>query len=159
MYDTVRNAGFNNLVIMGGLSWAYDLSGVPDNPPSGFNIVYATHVYAPEPSSSWSASFGFLTSSYPVIATEFGDFISKCTSGYVTSALDYFDAPDGNTGNRMGWTGWAWNDPGNCGFPSIIADWNGTPDTMGQPEYNRLLSYQNQSLSPSPPTGLAAIVH
>ena len=154
MYDTVRLSGFDNLVIMGGINSAYDLSGVPDHLPSGFNIVYATHVHSAELPSSWSNSFGFLTSAYPVVATEFGDY--TCTSGSVTSMLDYFDAPDGDTSNRMGWTGGSWNDPGNCTFPSIIADWNGTPYTMGQPEHDRLLSYKKPVLAP---TGLIATVH
>jgi endoglucanase len=153
MYDTVRLAGFKNLVIIGGIDWAYDLSGVPNHLPSGFNIVYATHVRLSEPPSSWSTSFGFLSSTYPVVATDFGDH--TCTSRSVTSVLDYFDAPNGNVGNRMGWTGWAWNDPGNCTFPSMIADWNGTPNTIGQPEHDRLLSYQKP---PSPPRDLRATV-
>jgi len=154
MYNTVRLAGFNNLVIMGGINWAYDLSGVPDNLPSGFNIVYATHVRSSEPPSSWSASFGFLTSTRPVVATDFADDTSA--SGYVTSMLDYFDAPDSNTRNRMGWTGWAWNDPGNHTFPSIIADWNGTPDTIGRPQHDRLLNYKKPV---PPPAGLRATVY
>jgi endoglucanase len=154
MYDTVRRAGFNNLVIMGGTSRAYDLSGVPNNLPSGFNIVYATHVHLSEPPSSWSANFGFLTSTYPLVATDFGDY--TCTSRSVTSVLDYFDAPNGNASNRMGWTGWAWNDPGNCSFRSIIADWNGTPDLIGQPEHDRLLNYKKPV---PPPTGLRATAY
>jgi hypothetical protein len=153
MYDAVRHAGFNNLVIMGGINRAHELSGVLNNLPSGFNIVYATHVYSSKPPASWSTSFGFLTSSYPVVATEFGD--ATCTSRYLTSVLNYFDAPDGYLGNRMGWTGGAWNDPGNCAFRSIIADWNGTPNTMGQPERDRLRSYKNP---PPPPTGFRATV-
>lgn len=153
MYNTVRLAGFNNLVIIGGVKDSYELSGVPNNLPSGFNILYAAHVHSSEPPSSWSNSFGFLTSTYPVLATEFGD--DTCTPRYVTSALNYFDAPDGYASNRMGWIGSAWNDPGNCAFRSIIADWNGTPDAMGQPERDRLLSYKKP---PPPPTGLVATV-
>ena len=65
-----------------------------------------------------------------LVATEFGDF--NCTTGYVVSLLNYMDAPAGDTNRRMGWTGWAWNGPGSCGWTSIINDWNGTPSTMGQ---------------------------
>ena len=32
LYDTVRATGAQNLVIIGGLNWAYDLSGVPAQP-------------------------------------------------------------------------------------------------------------------------------
>lgn len=155
MYNTVRNAGFNNLVIMGGLNFAFDLSGVPSNRPSGVNIVFATHPYdfSGKQVPDYHNAFGFLTATDPVVATEFGDF--NCTTGYVTTALNYFDAPDGISANKMGWTGWAWNSPGSCGFPSIIADWNGTPSTMGQPEHDRLLSYASASPA-APPTNLTA---
>jgi hypothetical protein len=27
----------------------------------------------------------------------------------------------------MSWTIWSWNNPGNCGQPSVLADWDGTP--------------------------------
>jgi hypothetical protein len=27
----------------------------------------------------------------------------------------------------MSWTIWAWNDPGTCSQPSLLADWDGTP--------------------------------
>lgn len=141
LYDTVRNEGFNNLVIIGGLNFAYDLTGIPTHRLNGFNIVYATHPYdfpgkQPE---NWPSGFGFLTATDPVIATEFGAF--NCTADYVQAALDYFDAPDGDPGRRMSWTGWAWNAPGSCGFPSLIQDWNGTPSIMGQLEFERLQSY------------------
>lgn len=141
LYDMVRYEGFTNPVIIGGLNWAYDLSGVPTHRVSGFNIVYATHPYdfPDKQPGDWSRAFGFLTLTDPVVATEFGEF--DCSTGYVQPALDYFDAPEGDPSRRMGWTGWAWNSPGSCGFPSIIAEWNGTPSVMGQPEYDHLQGY------------------
>ena len=45
LYDAVRAAGADNLVIVGGLNWAFDLSGVATNRIAGYNIVYATHPY------------------------------------------------------------------------------------------------------------------
>lgn len=141
LYDTVRNEGFSNLVIVGGLNYAYDLSGVPNYRVNGFNIVYNTHPYdfPDKQLGDWPRAFGFLTVTDPVVATEFGEF--DCLSRYVEQALDYFDAPDGDPTLRMGWTGWAWNSPGSCGFPSVIQDWNGTPSPMGQPEHDRMLTY------------------
>jgi len=156
MYNTVRNAGFTNLVLIGGLNWAYDLSGVPSNRPTGYGIVYVTHPYdfAGKQPADWPTGFGFLTSTDPVIASEFGQF--NCGTNYVTALLNYMDAPAGDTNRRMGWTGWAWNGPGSCGWPSIINDWNGTPSTMGQPEHDRLIGYGNPPPTPTrtnTPTG------
>src|SRR5262249_17433713 len=74
LHDAVRGAGAENVVIVGGLGWAYDLSGVPSHRVQGHNIVYATHPYdkpGKQP-SDWDKGFGFLTSTDPVIITEFG---------------------------------------------------------------------------------------
>ena len=49
LHDAVRAAGAENLVIVGGLNWAFDLSGVPRSRISGHNIVYATHPYGGVP--------------------------------------------------------------------------------------------------------------
>jgi len=156
LYNVVRNAGFNNLVLIGGLNWAYDLSGVPTNRIQGTNIVYATHPYdfAGKQPADWPTGFGFLTATDPVVATEFGTF--NCTAGYVSTLINYMDAPAGDVNRRMSWTGWAWNSPGSCGFPSIIADWNGTPSTMGQPEHDALARYS--SPPPPPANGTALLV-
>ncbi len=41
----MRATGANNTVIVGGLNYAYDLSGVASYAITGFNIVYNTHPY------------------------------------------------------------------------------------------------------------------
>ena len=46
LYNAVRGAGANNMVILGGLNWAYDLSGVTSHPITGTNIAYSTHPYS-----------------------------------------------------------------------------------------------------------------
>ena len=63
LYDTVRATGAQNVVVIGGLDWAYDLSGVPANRIAGYNIVYATHPYTDtsgfsRPPSDWGRAFG-----------------------------------------------------------------------------------------------------
>jgi hypothetical protein len=42
--------------------------------------------------------------------------------------------------HNMSWSGWAWY-PSGCQFPSLIADWNGTPTAAGQVEMNALKAY------------------
>jgi endoglucanase len=140
LYDTVRATGAENLVVIGGLDFAYDLSGVPANRIAGHNIVYATHPYRfpgalqREP-ASWGASFGFLTQTDPVMVTEFGDLSGSCSTDYQSQLLDYAD------GHAMGWTAWAWY-PGGCvAFPSLIADWAGTTTALGALVKSKLLGY------------------
>ncbi len=61
LYDTVRKAGANNVVIAGGRGWAFDLSNVVNNRIQGYNIIYATHPYAPQDSpAQWDETFGYL---------------------------------------------------------------------------------------------------
>jgi len=127
LYDVVRSTGAYNLVVIGGLDWAYDLSGVPAHRIAGFNIVYATHPYnnqAARRARFWDVYWGFLTDTDPVIVTEFGENSGTCAVEYGAAVLAYADL------HGAGWTAWAWY-PGGCGFPALIEDWNGTPSPSG----------------------------
>lgn len=121
MYAAVRGAGANNVVIVCGLNWAFDLSGVSTGyAVVGSNIAYASHPYdyAGKQVADWPAAFGNLAASSPVILTEFGQYCS--TGTYVADLLTYAET------KGIHWTAWAWYVSG-CAFPSIISDWNGTP--------------------------------
>jgi hypothetical protein len=136
LHDTVRGTGAENLVFIGGLQYAYDLSGVPQNAVQGHNIVYATHPYN-QPNKqpgNWDAAFGNLTSTFPVMATEFGDSNTTCATDYYSEFIPYADA------HNMSWSGWAWY-PADCKFPSLVVDWNGTPSAAGAIEQAALLAY------------------
>lgn len=133
LYDTVRATGAHNVVIAGGLDYAYDLKGVPSAPLSGYNIAYASHPYdfpnkAP---ASWDADWGFLSETYPIIVTEFGSF--TCGADYASQLIDY--ASD----RSLSWTAWAWY-PGGCEFPALITDWVATPSEVGQVVRTALMS-------------------
>ena len=135
LYDTVRASGAENLVLIGGLQFAFDLSGVNANRVQGHNIVYATHPYN-EPGkqpSNWDAAFGSLAATDPVMATEFGDTTS-CSTDYYSTLIPYLDS------HHVSWSGWAWYVSG-CSFPSMITDWSGTPSASGQIEKTALAAY------------------
>src|SRR5258708_23848779 len=108
LYDAVRATGANNVVIAGGLSYAFDLSGVGGNPIKGYNVVYATHPYKPQdPQSRWESAFGYLATRdiAPVIATEFGDAATtatSCTGAWDQQLIQYADA------HQISWTASAW---------------------------------------------------
>lgn len=131
LYDAVRATGADNLVVIGGLSYAFDLSGVPNYRVAGYNILYSTHPYNNSPDKSptaWDYAWGSLTATDPVIVTEFGDpktnADGSCPADYSQELITYADA------HSAGWTAWAWY-VGGCGFPSLITDWNGTPNAPG----------------------------
>ncbi len=138
LYDTVRAAGAENLVIAGGIDWAFDLSGVRSAPIAGHNIIYATHPYnkADNVKSRWETSFGYLASNdtAPVIATEFGDSTTNCSGAWDADLIAFADA------HHMSWTAWAWYKSG-CNFPALISEWDYTPTLQGETVKAALLSY------------------
>ena len=146
LYDTVRAAGANNLVVLGGLDWAYDLSGVPAHRVAGYNITYATHPYggsgSERRSKFWDIYWGSLTATDPVIVTEFGD-TTTCADDYARELLDYADA------HAAGWTSWAWV-PRGCAFPSLLADWNASPSALGTTIRAALSSYDDPAAAAPP---------
>jgi endoglucanase len=135
LYTTVRGTGAKNLVIVGGLAWAYNLSGVASNPVNGTNILYATHPYQTDAENTWSANFGNLSQTYPVIATEFGDRSQNCTAAYASDFIAYANkkSSGNNPANELSWTAWAFYAASNtCTFPALISDWNlYTPTAQG----------------------------
>ncbi len=143
LYDTVRATGAQNLVLIGGLDWAYDLSGIPANRIDGYNIVYATHPYGPSRSpQDWGRAWGSLTYTDPVIATEFGMLNdTACTKDYSAQVIQYADS------HLASWTAWAWY-PGGCTFPAVITDWAGTPSAVGAVVKSALLGYSDPPASP-----------
>lgn len=134
LYDAVRGTGADNLVFIGGLDFAFDLSGVPAHRVQGYNIVYASHPYdyPNKQPANWDKAWGFLTATDPVALTEFGTF--NCSTGYYSQLIQAADA------KKVSWTAWAWY-PGGCSFPSIINDWNGTPSEPGKIVKAALLGY------------------
>jgi hypothetical protein len=123
LYETVRATGANNLVIVGGLNWAYDLTGVPGSRITGYNVIYNTHPYSYKcggtcGSGNFDGAFGFLASTDPVIATEFGN--GDCSDGFYTTFTQYAQT------KGIHWTAWAYY-VADCKFPSVISDWDGTP--------------------------------
>jgi endoglucanase len=138
LVDTVRQAGANNLVLVGGANWGYDLSGIAGAPLVGTNIVYDTHPYpyaGKNTLTNWDNAFGNLSNSYPVISTESGEY--DCQSTFLSQLIPYFDA------HHISWLAWAWFSGGDtCGYPELIRDYNGTPTSvMGIYIYQTLLGY------------------
>jgi hypothetical protein len=148
LYAAVRATGADNLVIAGGLNYAFDLSGVPSNRITGYNILYATHPYnySGKTPAAWDQAWGFLTATAPVIVTEFGDGSAAagdgtaCASAYSQDLITYADA------HNASWTAWAWY-PGGCKFPSVVSDWNGTPNAPGMVVKTALLGYHDPASS------------
>ena len=150
LVDEVRKVGATNVAIVAGMNWGYDFSQLASNPitDSGNNLAYDTHPYpyGGKQPADWNTSFGFLTTTAPVMSLENGEY--DCGTTYMSQLLSYFDA------HQMSWIGWAWFSTGSaCGYPQVITDYSGTPAaSMGILEYDQLLTYANQPI-PSPTPG------
>ncbi len=137
LYNAVRATGANNICIVNGLDYGYDLSFVNDNfKLNGVNIVYGSHPYnekgAPGyqgPGKDFANNFSGVLGKFPLIFTEFGVNQSNYfPTGYqdvYTRILAYANA------NQINYTAFAWwveAQPANADvFPCVISDWSGTP--------------------------------
>jgi aryl-phospho-beta-D-glucosidase BglC (GH1 family) len=122
LYNAVRTAGANNLVIIGGLYWANDLSGIATHAVQGTNILYAAHVY--ETGTGALPTISTVAQTYPVILTEFGDRSGSCATATDTTVTQYANKQGSNAPPvELSWTAWAFYAAANlCTFPSLISD-------------------------------------
>jgi endoglucanase len=141
----IRGNGAKNLILMSGPDYTYDLSGYVTTKvtDSGNATAYAVHPYIFKPSpDAWKTACGQL----PVVATEFGDAKvpemghdippDKCEAATYSNYISSFESIG------MGWTSWAWIvDEWGCGFPQLLADYSGTPNAIGTPVREKLLSF------------------
>lgn len=133
LYDAVRGTGAQNICIVGGLDYAYDLSFVsPSFCVNGTNIVYCSHPYNAKGQPGYQGEGGpfqqnyqGIIGNYPLIFTEFGaNSASYYPNGYdqvYSGILSYADA------NNVHYSAFAWwVQAGDPQFPCLIQDWNGT---------------------------------
>ena len=115
LLDTVRETGAENIVIVGGLDWGYDLSGILDghalDDRDGRGIVYSTHVYPWK--SDWQGKFLALADKYPLFIGELGG--EEKPMGFLRP--DQHEDPYTWSPDMLGliqkhkfhWTGWAFH--------------------------------------------------
>ncbi|KTD45998.1 Endoglucanase A precursor [Legionella rubrilucens] len=138
LVDAIRAAGANNICIVNGTAWGFDLSFVNagDNyhyAIKGENIVYGSHPYQ-RPYEQISASLQGVIGKYPVIFTEFGDnmrdHFPKTSKDSVpdTYKQSYAAILKYIHDHQVHYTAWAWwVEDTKPDFPTLIADWTGTP--------------------------------
>ncbi len=74
LIDAARSTGAKNIVVVGGLDWAYDASGLVKgyelNDRGGNGIMVATHIYAGK--RDWQGKVLSVADKYPIVVSEFG---------------------------------------------------------------------------------------
>lgn len=111
---TIRKTGAEQLIIIGGIDYSYNLSWVKDSPINDNNIAYATHVYPSK--NNWDYNFGDIAKKYPVIVTEWGFMDENRYSTkqkYLVGNVKFFGEPflEYLEGKNIGWIA-CWYDDG-----------------------------------------------
>lgn len=74
LVNAVRETGAKNIVLAGGLDWAYDLSGIAKGfaleEKGGNGLVYTTHIYAGK--RDWTGKVLVVADKYPLMVSECG---------------------------------------------------------------------------------------
>ena len=128
LIDTVRKHS-NNIILGSGPKYSSDLSEVPSNPYIDTNLVYVAHIYPntvtkeEDQVAGWEKRFGFLTSTYPVIISEWGfhdggkDETTRGTAeGFAKPFLDYLDQ------KNLPWVAYVYHPPDDEP-PMLERDW------------------------------------
>ncbi len=128
LLDTVRATGARNVVVVGGLDWAYDMSGFLEGKAladrKGLGVIYANHNYpmkgdTPE---QWVAKMKRAAAKVPILVGEFGagGGFGRRSRGeqWVRQILQ------GLQDNKWHWTAW---DLHVSAGPTLVSDWNYTP--------------------------------
>ena len=130
LLDAVRSTGARNIVVVAGLGWSFDLTGVTKgyelSDPSGNGIMYSWHVYNWH--KGWEKHVLAAAARHPILVGEVGADVKKMEFLPAEIQEDpYAWAPD-MLGfiqkHRLNWTGWCFHPRAT---PVMISDWKYTP--------------------------------
>jgi hypothetical protein len=135
---TIRSTGAKNVIVAGGINWAYEVGGIADghalSDPSGNGVLYAVHPYPHEYSgigretiAQWTARMEAFARKFPIIVTEFG-----------SHEADWPFPKDWNTDDekwnrsmiqtledhRWNWTAWDFHP---TAAPCLVSNWSYAP--------------------------------
>jgi hypothetical protein len=133
LVNTVRATGATNILMLGGLAWANDLSQWLMYKPIDLlhNLAASFHLYnfnACSNQGCWNSQVAPVAAQVPVIVGELGE--NDCQQAFVDDAMNWFDQ------HGISYIGWAWK-PYGCGFPALILHYDGTPSVFGMGVKNR----------------------
>lgn len=131
LVDAVRGQGANNIVIVGGLDWAYDLSGILkgyaiEEHPGGNGVMYSTHVYPWK--RGWKKNFLEVAAKHPIFIGELGADAKKMdwmpheiqedAETWVPDMIAVIQK------HRLNWTAFSFHPSSS---PRMLLDWDYTP--------------------------------
>jgi hypothetical protein len=137
--NSVRGAGANNVILLGGMAWSNDLSQwlayAPSDPQH--NTGAAWHVYNFNSCNNlacYGAQAAPVAASVPLVATEIGE--NDCSGAFITQLMNWLDALG------QSYSPWTWDTWGtNCGNMSLITTYAGAAtQPYGQAYHDHLAS-------------------
>jgi hypothetical protein len=129
LVNAVRGAGANNVLMLGGLEWANDLTGWLASEPADpdHDLAASLHSYnfnACSTQSCWTSQIAPVIARVPVIAGEIGE--NDCADSYLNPLMSWLDS------EHTSYLAWAWNTDFNCASgPGLITSYDGTPTAYG----------------------------
>jgi len=145
LVDAVRSTGAQNIIILGGLNYANDLTQWlkyrPTDPLS--NVAASTHIYNFNQCIStgcWDATFSpILAAGIPVMIGEFGE--NDCGGSFVKTLVPWY------VKHNVSHSAWTWNTWNCSSGPALISDYKGTCTGYGCPVRTHFLAFP---LTPTP---------
>jgi hypothetical protein len=130
LIDAVRSTGARNIVVPGGLDWAYDLSGIAKGfelkDATGNGIIYSTHIYPWK--RDWEEKVLVVAGKHPILVGEVGADVKKMDFIPAEAQEDPYTWVPDMLGfiqkHKLHWTGFSFH-PGAS--PVMITGWDYTP--------------------------------
>jgi endoglucanase len=123
LVDRVRATGATNVIMLGGLTYANDLS----------QWLKYRHVYnfnGCNSTSCYERELAPVAAAVPLTITEIGE--NDCGHTFIDTLMSWADA------HGVGYLGWTWNTWDCAKGPALITDYAGTPTTFGAGLRSRL---------------------
>jgi endoglucanase len=138
LVTAIRSVGAKNVIMLGGLNWANDLTQWLEHEPTDpdHNLTASWHSYSFNTCNTqlcWSGRIAPVIAKVPVVAGEIGE--KDCADTYIDALTKWLD------GRSTSYLAWSWNAGGPCkSGTSLITSYAGTPTNYGRGYRSRLLS-------------------
>jgi aryl-phospho-beta-D-glucosidase BglC (GH1 family) len=126
---TVRATGANNVIMLGGLNYANDLTQWLTYEPTDpdHNLVASWHSYnfnRCSDQSCWNSQVAPVIAHVALIAGEIGE--NDCADDYIDSLMNWLDS------ESTSYLAWSWNTGTMCSRdPKLITNYDGRPSAFG----------------------------
>ncbi|HYB88994.1 MAG TPA: cellulase family glycosylhydrolase [Streptosporangiaceae bacterium] len=129
LVSTIRATGARNVIMLGGIGLANDLTGWLAHQPADpdHNLAVSWHDYDTSSCNSlacWNSQVAPVIAKVPLIAGEIGD--KTCTAGYLNVLMRWLDS------HSASYLAWSWNADASCASgPSLITSYSGSATVPG----------------------------